>query len=126
MKESSRRRRLRCDIELLEKREVLAAVPIISEFMAKNDGQLRDGDDRSSDWIEIYNAGDQSVNLQGYFLSDDPAEPRKWAFPARELAADSYMVVFASDQDAADYVDADGYLHATFALSSTGEFVGLA
>ena len=39
--------------EPLEQRQLLAAAPIINEFMARNDGGLRDGDGRTSDWIEI-------------------------------------------------------------------------
>ena len=35
----------------------------ISEFLARNDGGLRDGDGRSSDWVELYNAGDEPAKL---------------------------------------------------------------
>jgi len=36
----------------------------------------------SNDWIELFNRGDAPVNLAGWYLSDDPANPRKWAIPA--------------------------------------------
>lgn len=41
----------------------------------------------SNDWIEIANAGGADVDFSDYFLSDDPAQLRKWAVPAGRLAA---------------------------------------
>ena len=45
------------------------------------------------DWIEIYNPGQSTINLQGYGLSDDPADPFKWTFPNMSIAAGEYLVV---------------------------------
>ena len=39
----------------------------ISEFAAVNDGPLLDEDGEKSDWIEINNAGTNTVNLGGGF-----------------------------------------------------------
>lgn len=36
----------------------------------------------SNDWIELFNAGNSPVELAGWYLSDDPANLRKWAIPA--------------------------------------------
>ncbi|MCA9167342.1 MAG: hypothetical protein KDB23_06720, partial [Planctomycetales bacterium] len=44
--------------ELLEQRCVLAAVPVISEFMAANVANLQDEDHEVQDWIEVANLGD--------------------------------------------------------------------
>ena len=52
-------------LEQLEPKQLLAAAPVINEFMARNDGGIRDGDGRSSDWIEIFNASDMPVDLAG-------------------------------------------------------------
>ena len=49
---------------------MLAAQPIISEFMASNSSSIQDGFGHHSDWIELTNTGDAPVNLQGYYLSD--------------------------------------------------------
>ena len=51
--------------ELLEQRRLLAAAPVITEFMASNGATLDDGDGNSSDWVEIYNAADQAVDIAG-------------------------------------------------------------
>jgi len=96
---------------------------VISEFMARNSGTLDDGDGSSSDWIELYNMRDSTVDLTGWFLSDDTNDLQRWAFPATNIAAESYMVVFASGQDSPGYVDRLGYLHTTFRLNGGGESV---
>ncbi len=36
----------------------------------------------SNDWIELFNRGAEPVSLAGWYLSDDPADLRKWAIPA--------------------------------------------
>ena len=46
---------------------------IISEIMASSAS--------TSDWIELYNAGSQAVDLSGFGLSDKASRPRKWQFP---------------------------------------------
>jgi hypothetical protein len=110
--------------EPLEARHVLAANPIITEFMASNDTTINDGFGDDSDWIEIYNAGDESVDLQGYHLTDDHDEIAKWTFPSSTvLAPDEYLIVFASSDDT---LDPGGYWHTNFKLSAGGEYVALA
>ena len=60
--------------ERLEPRVLLAADVFISEFSASNDAVLRDGDREYPDWIELHNAGDQSIDLSGWFLTDSQNE----------------------------------------------------
>lgn len=97
---------------------------VITEFMAINDTGLRDEDGATSDWIEIYNAGDTAVNLDGWYLTDNDNELTKWRFPAVTLGARSYLTVFASGKDRAP---AGGMpaLHTSFALDGDGEYLGL-
>lgn len=52
-------------VQSLESRRMLAAIPLITEFVASNSGGLDDEDGNSSDWIEIYNAGDTPQPLDG-------------------------------------------------------------
>ena len=112
-------------LESLEQRHLLSAEPIITEFMASNQGWLEDGDGASSDWIEIFNAGDTDVDLGGYRLTDDLEDLARWPFPHFSLAAGEYLVVFASGQAGDDYVDAQGSLHTNFRLSRTGDYLAL-
>jgi hypothetical protein len=98
---------------------------VISEFMAKNDSTLIDGDGNYSDWIELYNTGDTTVVLTGWYLSDDIEDLTQWTFPSQSIAAGEYLVIFASGQDEAGYIDSLGYLHTNFKLGSSEESVVL-
>lgn len=71
----------------------------INEVMSSNATTIADEDADYPDWIEIYNAGDKTVNLAGYGLSDDEKEPFKWIFPAIQLIAHNHLLIFASDKD---------------------------
>lgn len=95
---------------------------IITEFLAVNVGGLKDEDGASSDWLEIYNAGSQAVDLAGWHLTDDPNDLGKWTFPQTNLASGGYLVVFASDKDRRL---ASSELHTNFKLTSDGEYLGL-
>ncbi|MCA9240354.1 MAG: lamin tail domain-containing protein, partial [Planctomycetales bacterium] len=109
--------------ERLEPREMLAADVYISEFLASNSGGLQDGDGDSSDWIELFNAGSSAADIGGYYLTDDSADPTKWAFPAgTTIAPGAMLVVFASDKGA---TGPPGEIHTTYKLSAGGEYLGL-
>ncbi len=118
--------RARCP-EILEQRRLLVANPIISEFMAINDRTLEDGDLRHEDWIEIFNAGDQSLDLLGWHLTDDPENLTKWSFPSEPLDPEEFLVVFASAKSEVltDQRDFDGNLHTNFRLNGSGEYLAL-
>ena len=72
---------------------------LITEFMAVNNGTLLDEDGASSDWIEVWNSTTATVNLTGYYLTDDAALPNKWALPSWTLGANNYLLVFASSKN---------------------------
>jgi len=46
----------------------------------------------SDDWIELVNTAGTNINLDGWYLSDDPEQPAKWAIPAVDLAPNSRVV----------------------------------
>lgn len=94
---------------------------VINELMAANTSTLADPQGEFDDWIELRNLTDQPVNLTGRYLSDEPNNPRKWAFPAGTiLPADGYLVVWC-DEDGL----ATSGLHASFKLSASGETIFL-
>lgn len=95
---------------------------VISEFMCINEGVIQDEDNENSDWIEVYNAGEEAVNLENWSLTDDSTNLRKWLFPSVDLEAGDYLLVFASDKDRST----EGQeLHTNFKLSSGGEYLAL-
>ena len=88
----------------------------------------------SPDWIEIHNRSDESVSLNGWYLSDNKDNLTKWQFPASptiNIPAGGYLVVFASSKMEKHYpgnypyVDLDGYYHTNFQLGRDGEFLAL-
>ena len=94
----------------------------ITEFLANNSGLLRDADGDSPDWIEIFNGTAAPVSLAGWSLTDNATNLRKWLFPATNLSANTYLVVFASGKNRAV---AGAELHANFQLSTGGEYLAL-
>ncbi len=119
---SRRRSSNRLSLESLEARRVLASAPIISEFVARNDRSLDDQDGDDSDWIELHNPGDEDISLNRWYLTDNPADLRKWRIPDVTLGAGEYLVVFASGKDRDS---AEDELHTNFQLSSDGEYLAL-
>lgn len=95
---------------------------VINEFMALNSSTLADRDGDYSDWIELFNARDASVSLEGWSITDNAGKPRKWLFPDISIPAGGYLVIFASGKDRAD---AGEELHTSFSLSGSGEYLGL-
>jgi hypothetical protein len=78
---------------------VCAAV-VINEFMASNGTTKADEDGSFEDWIELYNTGDEEIDLSGWGLSDNEANPFKWRFPERTtIAARGFFLVWASGKD---------------------------
>ncbi len=61
----------------------------ISELMPDNESPEYD----FRDWIELYNGGSETVNLQGCGLSDKENKPFEWTFGDVELAPGEYLVL---------------------------------
>ena len=101
-----------------------AANLVINEFMAQNVSGLKDEEGDTEGWIEVFNQGTVPVNLAGWALTDDAAEPGKWVFPELTLPAQGYLVVFASGKDRKPTAPG-ARLHANFKLALAGEYLGL-
>ncbi len=53
---------------------------VINEFMADNEATIEDPDEPGQypDWIELYNASDETITLSGMYLTDRLDNPTKW------------------------------------------------
>jgi hypothetical protein len=71
----------------------------INELVSVANRSLIDEDGVAQDWIELFNTGADTVQLEGYGLSDDPQRPFKWVFPRYSMAPGEYLVVFASGKN---------------------------
>ena len=99
---------------------LLAQNVVINEVMASNASTIADEDGDYEDWIELYNSGDQPINLAGYGLSDDYDNPFRWLFPDVSIAPGEFLLIWASGKNRNDPT---APLHTNFSISSTGEEV---
>jgi hypothetical protein len=99
-----------------------AGVLWINEFMADNASVIEDPDDPGAfeDWVEVYNAGDSTINMGGMYLTDDLENPTKWRIPfGVTVPAGSYLLFWADEQQE------QGSTHTNFKLAAAGEAIGL-
>jgi len=92
---------------------------VLNEFMARNDTTISDEFGEYEDWIELYNPGDEELQLAELFLTDDLSEPTKWHIPHVNLGAGQFLLIWADDDTE------QGEFHASFKLSASGEELGL-
>ena len=75
---------------------------IINEILPKNKTTYM-VEDNYYDYIELYNGYDYDIDLEGYHLSDDSLNLKKYTFPDVVIKAKSYLLVFTSGLN--KYVD---------------------
>jgi hypothetical protein len=71
---------------------------VINEGSNKNYSALADEHGEYEDWIEIYNAGNTTVDLVNYSLSDN-ATPGQWVFPHQLIQPGGFVLVFCSGEN---------------------------
>ncbi len=96
----------------------------INELMASNTKTIKDQQGQYDDWIEIYNFGDNVIDIAGMYLTDDLSIPTKWRIPNNNpsvttISPNGYLLIWA-DEDVTD-----SGLHADFKLNADGEELGL-
>lgn len=108
--------------EVLAVEEKNATIPtgiVINEFMADNDNAVESVFGGHPDWLELYNSGNQSVDLGGMYLSDSLTKGT-WLIPDGTIIhAQSYLIVWA-DADAGQ-----APLQTNFNLLANGGAIGL-
>jgi hypothetical protein len=96
----------------------------INEICAKNT-RFPDEENEYDDWIEVYNAGDDTLNLAGLYLTNDLQLPTLFRIsdkaPAQTaVPPHSFKVLWADGQSE------QGVLHLDFKLDKDGGEVGIA
>ena len=95
---------------------------VINEFAASNvdPGGIPDPAGGFGDWIELYNNTPLEISLNNYYLTDDPEQPLRWAFPlGTTILPNDYLIVWADEDE-----DQEG-IHTNFKLKKSGEFIML-
>ncbi|TVQ72725.1 MAG: T9SS C-terminal target domain-containing protein [Balneolaceae bacterium] len=94
---------------------------VINEVQASNRTTIADEDGDYEDWVELYNAGPGTVDLNGYGLSDDATRLWRWVFPqGTTIAPGEFLLVWASGKDRRIPGEP---LHTSFRIRSEGEEV---
>ena len=89
---------------------------LINEVVASNSTCAVDLNAENDDWVELYNTTANAIDLTGMYLSDDPTNYMKWAFPiGTSIPANGYLLVWC-DNDIGQ-----AGIHTNFKLSSLGE-----
>lgn len=103
---------------LIFRPEAYAQELIINEFMSSNATTASDEDGDYPDWIELYNASSEAINLNGYFISDSYNNLGKWTFPEIIIQPGGFLLIWASGKDRTENHD---QLHTNFSISASGE-----
>ncbi|PCJ24324.1 MAG: hypothetical protein COA97_09995 [Flavobacteriales bacterium] len=72
---------------------------VINEISTAQNAGYPDEDGDNPDWIELYNKGTSTVNLQGYKLLRREGRDIEWIFPEVYIGAGEHLTVFASKKD---------------------------
>jgi CotH kinase protein/Lamin Tail Domain/Chitobiase/beta-hexosaminidase C-terminal domain/Secretion system C-terminal sorting domain len=78
---------------------------LINEFMSANFTTIADEDGEYSDWLELFNQSASSIDLQGFYLSDDSTDLTKWTFPEITLTPSEHLLIFASGKNRTVYAN---------------------
>lgn len=85
----------------------ISAQVVINESTNRNASLVYDEDGDLEAWIELYNSGITSVNLNNYTLSDDSLNLSKWEMPNVDLPSGQFLFLFASGKDRKPESDID-------------------
>lgn len=95
----------------------------INEFMASNSTTITDAYGEYDDWIEIYNASADTVDIGGFYITDKLDNPTRHLIPIgfedTKIPPQGFLLLWA------DGTPEQGVLHTNFKLSASGEAIGL-
>lgn len=98
-------------------------LPVINEVMSSNGITIPDNYGEYDDWIEIYNPNNDTLDLAGWFLTDNLVLPTRFELAigndSTKIPPYGYMLLWADDDTE------QGVLHTNFKLNETGDFVAL-
>ena len=97
---------------IFKKKDKINYTLYINEYLSHNKNFNYASDGNSYDFIEIYNYGDNDINLEGIALSDNPDNLNKYIFPSKVIKKHEYLVIYLTKG-----VEIDNYLYANFRLS---------
>jgi len=107
---------------------IASAVVLINEWMASNtasSGIADPADSRFQDWFELFNPGARAVNLDGWYLTDNPTNRFKFQVPSGyAVPPRGFLLVWADEEPEQNQPERPD-LHVNFKLSQEGETIVL-
>ncbi|HVY70283.1 MAG TPA: lamin tail domain-containing protein, partial [Verrucomicrobiae bacterium] len=106
-------------------RQFLDPFPLlwINEVLPDNVNGPTDNQGQKDPFVEFYNSGDTSLDLSGYYLTDNYTNLAKWRFPpGTSLGAKQFLVVWVDGQPEQSTAAAP---HTSFRLNPTNGTVAL-
>lgn len=76
------------------------SVLLINEICSRNASIIQNDSNQADDYIELYNTCDEDVNLDGWFLSDDPNNLELQNLSGVVVPAHGFKVLYADDESA--------------------------
>ncbi|MFO1458442.1 MAG: lamin tail domain-containing protein [Verrucomicrobiota bacterium] len=99
---------------------------VINEFMASNQKTITNPfTGKRDDWFELYNGGNEPVDLTGYFLTDVLTNANKFEIPPGFVIPPSGFLLVWADEATKGNTNGSLQLHVNFKLSIDGEDLGL-
>jgi hypothetical protein len=97
----------------------LASSVTINELMADNSAAVESPMGTFPDWVELYNGGNSSVDISGWYLTDN-TDKANWQFAEGTIIEKGGYLVIWADGDTSL-----GPLHTDFKLNANGETLRL-
>lgn len=88
---------------------------IINEYSCSNISTITDAFGEYEDWVELYNASANPIDLTGWYLSDKSTNLTKWMIPSGLIEGNSFKMVYCSGKNT---ISGNEY-HPNFKLTQT-------
>lgn len=90
----------------------------INEVCGSNGLIIKDEFGKFEDWIEIYNASNSSINLNGYYITDSEKTLNKFQLSNVSIGPKQHIIVWASGKA---FTQTNGQVHTNFKIAIEGE-----
>ena len=89
---------------------------VINEILTQNKGLVKNSAGKSYDYIELYNSSSKTIDVSGYFLSDDKDTLKMFTVPSgTKITAKGFLLIWANGDASSKE------LNTNFKLSQKGE-----
>ena len=70
---------------------------VINEILTQNKGLVKNSAGKSYDYIELYNSSSKTIDVSGYFLSDDKDTLKMFTVPSgTKITAKGFLLIWAN------------------------------